>query len=42
MQIVNGIIIYYFKYVAGKEGLFSIFSVCILAEMGGLVVFPKS
>ena len=41
MQIVNGIIIYYFKYVAGKEGLFSIFSVCILAEMGGLVVFPK-
>lgn len=41
MQIVNGIIIYYFKYVAGKEGLFSIFSVCILAEMGGLVVFLK-
>lgn len=41
MQIINGVIIYYFKYVAGREGLFSIFNVCILAEMGGLVIFPK-
>ncbi len=41
MQIVNGILIYYFKYVAGKEGLFSIFNLCILAEMGGLVLFPR-
>lgn len=41
MQIINGVIIYYFKYVAGRESLFSIFNVCILAEMGGLVIFPK-
>lgn len=41
MQIIKGVIIYYFKYVAGREGLFSIFNVCILAEMGGLVIFPK-
>uniref|UniRef100_UPI0025A53A89 MFS transporter n=1 Tax=Enterocloster clostridioformis TaxID=1531 RepID=UPI0025A53A89 len=31
MQIINGVIIYYFKYVAGRESLFSIFNVCILA-----------
>lgn len=41
IQIINGVLIYYFKYVAGRESLFSIFNVCILAEMFGLVLFPK-
>ncbi len=41
IQIVNGIIIYYFKYAVGKESLFSIFNLCILAEMGGLILFPR-
>lgn len=41
MQIVNGILIYYFKYVTGMESLFSVFNFCILAEMAGLMIFPK-
>lgn len=41
MQIVNGILIYYFKYVTGMESLFSVFNFCILAEMIGLMLFPK-
>lgn len=40
-QIVNGILIYYFKYVTGMESLFSVFNFCILAEMLGLMLFPK-
>ena len=45
-QIINILfknkqLIAYIGLLLGKEGLFSIFSVCILAEMGGLVVFPK-
>ena len=41
IQIVNGILIYYFKYVTGMESLFSVFNFCILAEMAGLMFFPK-
>ena len=41
MQIVNGVLIYYFKYVTKMESLFSIFNFCILAEMIGLMLFPK-
>ncbi len=41
MQIVNVILIYYFKYVTGMESLFSVFNFCILAEMAGLMIFPK-
>lgn len=41
IQIVNGILIYYFKYVIGMESLFSVFNFCILAEMSGLMIFPK-
>ena len=41
MQIVNGVLIYYFKYVTGMESLFSVFNSCILAEMMGLMMFPK-
>ena len=40
-QIVNAILIYYFKYVTGMESLFSVFNFCILAEMAGLMFFPK-
>lgn len=40
-QIINGILIYYFKYVTGMESLFSVFNFCILAEMLGLMLFPK-
>lgn len=40
-QIIQSIIIYYFKYVAGNEKLFAIFSMCILAEMFGLTIFPR-
>lgn len=40
-QIIQSIIIYYFKYVAGNEKLFAIFSMCLLAEMFGLTIFPK-
>ncbi len=32
--------IYYLKYVAGNQNLFSIYSACQLAEMGGLLLFP--
>lgn len=32
--------IYYLKYVAGNQNLFSIYSACQLAEMGGLLIFP--
>jgi len=41
MQIVNGVTIYYFKYVAGAESLFSLFNFMIVAEMVALVLFPK-
>lgn len=41
IQIVNSILIYYFKYVTGVESLFSVFNFCILAEMMGLMIFPK-
>ena len=40
-QIVNGVALYYFTYVAGKESLFSIFNFMMLAEMAGLLLFPK-
>ena len=32
--------IYYLKYVAGNQNLFSIYSACQLAEMIGLLIFP--
>ena len=41
MQIVNGVTIYYFKYVTGAEHLFSIFNFMITAEMLSLLLFPK-
>ncbi|MGG5333215.1 melibiose:sodium transporter MelB [Enterococcus sp. AZ163] len=41
MQILNGFMIYYFKYVAGSERLFSLFFFTIFAEMLGLMLFPK-
>jgi len=41
MQILNGFMIYYFKYVTGAEGLFSLFFFTIFAEMLGLLLFPK-
>ena len=41
MQIMNGFMIYYFKYVAGNEALFSLFFFTIFAEMFGLMLFPK-
>ena len=37
MQLAGGAAIYYFKYVAGKESLYSFFKV---AEIGGLMLFP--
>ncbi|MGL5964391.1 MAG: melibiose:sodium transporter MelB [Fusobacteriaceae bacterium] len=41
VQLSGGVAIYYFKYVVGKEKLFSIFTgVSGLAEMGGLLLFP--
>ena len=39
-QMINGIILYYFKYVAGVESLFSVFNTMILMEMGSLLIFP--
>lgn len=43
-QLFNGgygsFMIYYLKYVAGNQNLFSIYSACQLAEMGGLLLFP--
>lgn len=41
MQIMNGFMIYYFKYVTGAERLFSMFFFTIFAEMLGLMLFPK-
>ncbi len=41
MQIMNGFMIYYFKYVTGNENLFSLFFFTIFAEMLGLMLFPK-
>lgn len=41
MQIVNGVTIYYFKYVTGAEHLFSIFNFMITAEMLSLLLFPR-
>lgn len=40
MQIMNGFMIYYFKYVTGAERLFSLFFFTIFAEMLGLMLFP--
>lgn len=41
MQVVNGVVLYYFTFVAGKESLFSIFNFAIAAEMTALLLFPK-
>ena len=40
MQLAGGAAIYYFKYVAGKEILFSLYSFFKVAEIGGLMLFP--
>ncbi len=40
MQLAGGVAIYYFKYVAGKESLFSVYSFFKVAEIGGLMLFP--
>ena len=40
MQLAGGAAIYYFKYVAGKESLFSLYSIFKVAEIGGLMLFP--
>ena len=40
MQLSGGIAIYYFKYVAGKESLFAVYSFFQVAEIGGLMLFP--
>ncbi|MHD0396830.1 melibiose:sodium transporter MelB [Staphylococcus simulans] len=39
-QMINAIILYYFKYVAGVEDLFSVFNTMILMEMVSLLIFP--
>ncbi|WP_060803584.1 melibiose:sodium transporter MelB [Staphylococcus simulans] len=39
-QMFNAIILYYFKYVAGVESLFSVFNTMIIMEMGSLLIFP--
>lgn len=39
-QMINAIILYYFKYVAGVEDLFSVFNTMILMEMVSLLFFP--
>lgn len=41
-QMINGIIIYYFKYVTNAESLFSLFNTLIIMEMVALLVFPFS
>lgn len=41
MQVVNGVVLYYFTYVAGRESLFSIFNFAIAGEMTALLLFPK-
>lgn len=40
-QIVKGFAVYYFKNVCGDKYLYSIFGFAIIAEMVGLVCFPK-
>lgn len=40
-QIAKSFAVYYFKNVCGNEYLYSIFGFAILAEMAGLVFFPK-
>lgn len=40
-QIAKGFAVYYFKNVCGDEYLYSIFGSAIVAEMLGLVIFPK-
>ena len=40
MQLAGGAALYYFKYVAGKESLFSVYSFFKVAEIGGLMLFP--
>lgn len=40
-QIAKGFAVYYFKNVCGNEYLYSIFGFAIIAEMAGLVCFPK-
>lgn len=40
-QIAKSFAVYYFKIVCGNEYLYSIFGLSIIAEMVGLVCFPK-
>lgn len=40
-QIAKGFAVYYFKNVCGNEYLYSIFGFAIIAEMLGLICFPK-
>ena len=40
-QIAKSFAVYYFKCVCGDEYLYSIFGFAIIAEMAGLVLFPK-
>lgn len=40
-QIAKGFAVYYFKNVCGNEDLYAIFGFAIIAEMFGLVIFPK-
>ena len=40
-QIAKSFAVYYFKNVCGNEYLYSIFGFAIIAEMLGLVAFPK-
>ena len=40
-QIAKGFAVYYFKNVCGNEYLYSIFGFAIIAEMLGLLCFPK-
>lgn len=40
-QIAKGFAVYYFKNVCGDEDLYAIFGFAIVAEMLGLVIFPK-
>ncbi|HJF69075.1 melibiose:sodium transporter MelB [Staphylococcus kloosii] len=41
LQIINGSIIYYFKYVVNVEHLFSVFNAMIVCEMLGLLLLPR-
>ena len=40
-QIAKGFAVYYFKSVCGNEFLYSVFGLAIIAEMLGLICFPK-